>query len=449
MPNKFLTTTAWVLEPKTLEIVDQIISARLTGEVRDLEQIELALGRPMKNERPEKPYEVFDGVAVIQMIGVMGKRFDMFSAISGGVSTQRLQATLEDALTDPEILAVVMQIDSPGGTVDGTAELCDWLMENKGLKPVHAYVDGQGCSGAYWLASCCDRITAFRTAQVGSISAVTCHYDRSGADSKAGIKRTFISSGEYKRMANDAEPLNEKGTAYLQGFIDRYHAMFIEAVAEGRGISPEDVQAKFGNGQVHLAAEALAIGMIDGIGTLPETIKAARDAAMEEEPMNREEFAAKHPELHAELMAEAQTKARAELADQVKTEGDAMIAAEQTRLFGLYGKLHGVEAGASFAKLAGSGMTVAQLEGLEACGFGMKGGGEQPGKEKGLKEKILDSLEKNSTELQAGGGGAPADFMAAVDAEVEKSRCTRIEAMKKVARTHPELHEAYKKGLAS
>lgn len=164
--------------------------------------------------------------------------------------------------------------------------------------------------------------------------------------------------------------------------------------------------------------------------------------------MTKEEFAVKHPELHAQLVAEALATARVEVTAATKVEMKTAVEGEQTRLFGLYGKLHGAEAEAAFVKLAGSGMTVAQLEGLEACGFGMTAdGGKPPGKKDGLKEKILEGLEKNSEGLKAGAGGEPTDFMAAVDAEVEKSRCTRIEAMKRVARANPELHEAYKKGL--
>jgi len=441
MPNKFLTTIAWVLESETLKIVDEVISARLTGQVRDLSAFDFFSDKepPPPSARP---YRVEDGVAVIEMFGVMGKRMNMFSAISGGVSTQRVQTLLEDALTDPEIVAVVLHIDSPGGTVDGTADLGDWMLDNKGMKPLHAFIDGQGCSGALWIAACCDAISATRTAQVGSLSAVVCHYDRSVADAKAGIKRTFITSGEYKRAASDAEPLDEKGAAYLQGFIDRYHAMFIEAVAVGRDMSPEEVQAKFGDGRIHLAAEAVKIGMIDGIGTLPETIKAARAAAMED-TMNREEFKAKYPELHAELVAEAETAAKAELAASVAAEGDALITAERSRIFGLYGKLHGAKAGASFEKLAAAGMTAEQIAQLEACGFGLAKNEGAKAEGDTLKKEILAALQENTPAVSAGAGGAALDFMGAVDAEVEKSRCTRTQAMIKVAKTNPELHAAY------
>ncbi len=287
MPSRFLQTTAWVLEKETLKVVDDIISARLVGRLSDMALVNTNSTEEYTNKERHKPYEVVDGVAVISMNGVIGKRMGMFDAMSGGVSTQRIQLQIEDALTDPAILAVVMSIDSPGGTVDGTAELADWMLANRGVKPVHAYVDGTMASGAYWFGSVCDRITAYRTARIGSVSAVICHYDRSQADVKAGIKRTFITSGEYKRIANDAEPLSEKGEAYLQDSTDRYHAMFVEGVAAGRGLTPEEVQEKFGNAKVHLAAEALEIGMIDAIGSLAETINAARAAAQEEGVMTK------------------------------------------------------------------------------------------------------------------------------------------------------------------
>lgn len=446
MPNKkYLQTTAWVLEPKTLEIVDDIISARLEGRTRDLAAIEAASGVELNNREKNRPYQVVDGIAVIFMNGVMGKRMGMFDNMSGGVSTQRIQMQVEDALTDPAIEAVVLSVDSPGGTVDGTAELGDFLAANRGTKPIHSYADGLMASGGYWIGSVTDRITAYRTAQIGSVSAVMCHYDRSGADKKEGLKRTFITSGEYKRIANDAEPLSEKAESYLQDKIDRYHAMFIEAVADGRGLEPEEIQKKFGDGQVHIADAALEIGMIDAIGSLAETIDAARAAAREDSSMNRAELQEKFPELHAELIKEGQDVAQVEFEDVVKAQVDTAVAAEQERMFGLYGKLHGAEAQDGFEKLANAGMDVSQIEALEACGFGKRKAAALAGDE-GLKREILENLEndKGAGDLESGGvGDGATDFMAAVDAMVTDKGITRIQAMKKVAADNPELHEAY------
>ena len=450
MPNRFLTTTAWVLERKTLEIVDQVITARLSGEVRDLSEFEFAAQDRAKNLQDEKPYQVIDGVAVISMIGLIGKRFNLFSEWSGGVSTERMQVLLEDALTDPSIAAIVVKVDSPGGTVDGTFELCDWMLANRGVKPVNVYIDGQCCSGAYAFAACCDRIYGFRTAQVGSVSAVCCHYDRSGADAKAGIKRTFIVSGEYKRMASDAAPLDEKGEEYLQGFIQRYHNMFVELAADGRRTTPEEVQARFGNGRVHLAAEALAIGMIDGIMTLPETIDAARNAAMEEEAMTKEEFKAKYPGLHAELIAEGRAEEAGSIDAVLAERTTAAVGVENERLFGLYARLHGDEAEASFQKLAVSGMTAEQMDALAACGFAAKGETAADlgsAAEAAEKKRLLEAIEQTGQDdLKAGGtGGGPADFMAAVEAHIQASggKLSKGQAVQAMAKQHPDLHKEY------
>lgn len=453
MPNNakhsFLMHTAWVLEPDTLAIVDDIITARLEGRTRDLVAIEAAHGTALENRANSKPYAVVDGVAVISVNGVMGKRMGMFSEMSGGVSTQRIQMQVEDALTDPAIEAVVLSIDSPGGTVDGTAELGDFLLANRGIKPVHAYADGLMASGGYWLGACCERITAYRTTQVGSVSVVLCHYDRSKQDEKAGVKRTFITSGEYKRMANDAEPLNEKGEAYLQQSVDRYHSMFIEAVAAGRGQSPESIQEKIGDGRVHIADAALEIGMIDAIGSLAETINAARAAAQEDFSMNKAELKEKFPELHAELIAEGQEQARAEIADQVQGQADVAVSAEQDRILGLYGRVHGEAAGEGFGRLVASGLGAEQVDALQACGFSKVPAAGTATGDGDLKGKILDALEGGDQggNLANGGqdGDAP-DFMAAVDAVVKEKGITRIAAMKLVAEKNPELHAAYLTG---
>lgn len=455
MPNNFLTTTSWVVEPKTLEVIDQVLSAHLSGEARDQGEIQAAIAKVQEQRgapgpsSPPRAYQVEDGVAIIPLIGVMGKRFNLFSAISGGVSTEILQDMIEDALTDPEVEAVVLKVDSPGGTVDGTAELGDYLLRNRGIKPLYAQVDGMCCSGALWVASACDRIYAYRTGQVGSLSAVTCHYDRSGADAKAGITRTFIVSGEYKRITADHQPLSGAGRDYLQGFIDRYHAMFVEAVAAGRGMTPEEVQARFGDGRIHLAGEALAIGMIDAIGDLPATINAARLAAREEGEMNKDEFQAKHPELYQQVLAEAEK----DMAEQVTAAAAAALAKggeeERARLCGLYSKIHGEPSGAAFAQVAASGLTAEQLSGLETVGltFGKK---EIAAKDD-TKGKILEALVNggDGQQVTAGAQGEPPDFLAAVDAYIVEKRVTKVEAIKAVARLQPKLHEEYKnKGRA-
>jgi signal peptide peptidase SppA len=446
MPSEFLRSTAWVLEKSTLKIVDEILMARFSGQERDLAAIEASLGRPLVNERSDKPYEVVDGVAVISMIGLMGKRMNMMSRMSGGVSTELMQEAVEDALTDPRVIAVVVKADTPGGSVDGVFELADWQLENRGIKPVLTYVDGMLASGGYLYGAVTDQIWAFRTAQVGSVSVVRCHYDRSGADEKAGVKRTFITSGEYKRLASDAAPLDKKGKDYLQDSVDRYHAMFIEMAAVGRGITPELAQEKFGDGKVHLAAQALEIGMIDHIGTLAETIDAARAAALEgQNNMNKTELKEKFPEVYAEIMADGQAAALVEFEGQVQVQGDALVTAEQARLTGLYAAVHGEVAGKSFSTLVESGLNATQMTALEGMGYAPKVAAAPAVVVDPTKAQILANLEDgDNTSLAAGGlVDGPADYMAAVDDYAAQHGTSKTAAMKAVNKKYPALRKAY------
>jgi signal peptide peptidase SppA len=445
MPNSFLTATIWVIEKSYLDIVDEVIRAKLEGRKRDLDEIEAAGGKRLHNERPDKPYEVYDGVAVIRAIGVIGKRMNLFSRYSGGVSTEFLQLLLEDALTDPAISAVVLAIDSPGGTVDGTVELADWMLANRGIKPVYGYVDGTMASGALWIGSACDKIYGYRSTQGGSMGVVMCHYDRSGQDEKAGVKRTFITSGEYKRIANDAEPLSEQGKDYLQEKVDYFHSMFVEAVAAGRGLEPEEVQERFGNSRMFVAEEAKKIGMIDAIGSLAETIDAARAAAQEEGQMNKAEILVKFPVAAAEIMEDGRLQALADFEGRVAEQGDALVASEQERLIGLYGSLHGEEKQEAYKKLVDMGVTAEQLGVLGELGFSSAGESKEKGGENSAEAKILAALEKGDAGVEPNGSqGGPTDFMAAVEAHMQEHSCGKTEAMKAISKKYPELHQAYR-----
>jgi len=211
MRNDLLLTTTWAVTPHMMQVIDGVLTAKLQGERIDLDAIEAAIGRPLDNARDEKPYDMVDGVAVISLSGIMGKRMNMFSQISGGTSTELVGNAIRTAIDDPAVIALVLSVDSPGGTVDGTAELADLILSARAEKPVYAYADGMMASAAYWVGSAAEKIFSYRTAEIGSVSVVICHYDRSRADADAGIKRTFITSGKYKRMANDAEPLSGEG----------------------------------------------------------------------------------------------------------------------------------------------------------------------------------------------------------------------------------------------
>jgi ClpP class serine protease len=192
----------WAITPeKHIEMRD-IYLAHLRGEKADLAAIEAALGKPLDNKRDG--YKVQGGVAIIPVEGVISKKMNLFSRISGGTSSQALQKDLGDVAADPMVHSIVLLIDSPGGEVDGTQQAADMVraIRDGGKKPIVAVADGLMASAGYWIGSAASKvyITGDTTA-VGSIGIVATHTDYSKAEEQRGIKVTEITAGKYKRIA--------------------------------------------------------------------------------------------------------------------------------------------------------------------------------------------------------------------------------------------------------
>lgn len=264
--------------------------ARLDGKVPDF----IVEGRsPGSNGlRAEEAYEVLDGVAVIPVFGIIDKRVNVLMDYSGGTSTQILKHNIQTALNDDQVRGIVLQVDSPGGGVDGVKELADFIFENRRKKPVIAYADGMAASAAYWIASAASEIVASETTMVGSIGESLTHSDRSGRDAQAGVVRTEVFSGRFKRVATDSRPLSQEGASYLQELVDRYYEIFVTAIVLQRGMSAEQVAGT--EAREFLARQALEAKLVDRVGTLENALQLARGeipprrpAAGEEKPMAR------------------------------------------------------------------------------------------------------------------------------------------------------------------
>jgi len=220
-----------------------------------------------------KGYDVINGVAVIDITGVLTKGLTFFSFLFGGSSMQQIAAAYLTAIADPQVNSVLLAIDSPGGTVDGTQDLANIIYSGKKGKPVFAYSDGMVCSAAYWIASAADKIfISGDTIQVGSIGVVAAHVDISKADEMEGEKYTEITAGKYKRIAGNHTPLQNDGRQYLQESVDYIYSVFIENVARNRNVSERQALA-MADGKVFLGQQAVDIGLVDGIANFDEVIQ--------------------------------------------------------------------------------------------------------------------------------------------------------------------------------
>src|SRR4051812_3844458 len=112
-----IINSPWAIEPAKLEEILHIYGVHTRGEKIDLKALELKLGRPLNNEH--KAYEVFDGVAVLPIEGVLSPKMNMFTQISGGTSTQMLSRDIAAALNDSAVHSLILAVDSPGGAVQG------------------------------------------------------------------------------------------------------------------------------------------------------------------------------------------------------------------------------------------------------------------------------------------------------------------------------------------
>lgn len=266
-----VVTAPWAVMPQTLDEIRNVYDAHVRGERIDVAAIEARLGRPLNNE--QKPYQIINGVAVIPAMGVLAKRANMFQSVSGGTSTQVIGNMVDQAAVDPSVKAIVLDIDSPGGAVDGVQQLADKVRSVRGKKPIVTVADGQIASGGYWFGSAADEVyIADRTTVVGSIGVVYTHTDTSKQDEARGVKRTEITAGKYKRIAGQHEPLSEEGRATIQAQADHLYSVFVHDVAENRKVPVDQVLSDMADGRVFVGQQAIDAGLVDGVATLDETI---------------------------------------------------------------------------------------------------------------------------------------------------------------------------------
>ncbi|WP_299066968.1 S49 family peptidase, partial [Accumulibacter sp.] len=249
----------WAIhEPNLLEI--QAIAARLAGGDADIAALETKLGRPLDNSRA---VTMRGDTALIPVVGPIFRYANLFSKVSGATSLAVLATDFASAESNPKVKQIVLVIDSPGGQASGIAEFAQTI--RAATKPVIAYIDNTAASAAYWLASAAGLIVMAKTAMVGSIGAVV----TIGARKTDGQVEIISSQSPHKR----ADVTTDSGRAQIQVLIDGLAQVFVEDVAAYRHVSVDTVLRRFGGGGMKLAAEAVALGMADRVGTI-ETLLA-------------------------------------------------------------------------------------------------------------------------------------------------------------------------------
>jgi capsid assembly protease len=291
----YVLRTPWAILPEKMAVLLEVLAYHEAGGTLTPEEIGERLGTRDPSPQPS-PLTRGEGaviaaagttagaqgtaIAVLPLYGVIAQRANLMTESSGGTSIERFTGAFRQAMADPRIGAVVLDVDSPGGAVNGVEELADEMFRARGSKPVVAVANTLAASAAYWIATAADEIVVTPSGEVGAIGVFAVHEDFSAALEAEGIKVSLISAGKYKIEGNPYEPLGDEARAALQERVDDYYGMFVDAVGRARGVAAKDVREGFGEGRLLGARQAVELGMADRIGTLDDTLdRVARQVA--------------------------------------------------------------------------------------------------------------------------------------------------------------------------
>jgi len=406
-------SSKWAAEPMFLEsFIRRISELKVTESIA---AIDVAV-------KP-RSYSVVGGRAVINISGVLLKTVPGWLRFWGIEATgyDEIQAQVGQALADSSIQGIHLQVSSPGGMVDGLVDTADAIFDARSSIKVTATVEDLGASAAYWLTSQAETIEANRTTEVGSIGVYTVYLDSTKRAEALGFKVVLIKSGEHKGMGYPGVEITDEQIAAVQSNIDAIAEQFVNSVARGRSMDAGDI-GKLATGRLWIAAEAKKLGLIDRVtkaaqSSSSNTVQSKGENQMDQNTNETAQAALDKKAAEQDIKA-AKLAEREHLVKLQEAFPDDLAFA-----VGAFNKGLSVEqAKADYCDVlreklktqaAARGTQSVQAEGAEAIGTG---------------------------DTDDAGSG---DFLAEARELAETKKISVTAAMKKLARTRPDLHRAF------
>jgi signal peptide peptidase SppA len=245
----------WLIHPDALKAMAEVLRSH---QGRDAS---------LPSHNSEQPLlSVEQGVGTISIHGPIMRKPGVYSRVLlGATDSDEIGSAIEEAADRPDIKAVFLDIDSPGGTVQGTPELASAVSALNDRKPVYAFSSGSMCSAAYWIASQARAIYATPSARVGSIGVVQAVLDESQALANQGLKVEVFSVGKYKAMGVPGLPLSDEQRSLISSNLAEIASDFHAAVlARGRAIPAEALEGQSFSGRQ--AQRHNLAGLVSGRG---------------------------------------------------------------------------------------------------------------------------------------------------------------------------------------
>jgi len=241
-------------------------------------------------------FTLFPGQGPLQetQVGGTGTAKVLLIEVSGMISSQekeglipapsllaRIKEQLTKATQDDEVKAVVLRINSPGGTVMASDIIHHEIKAFKASKkiPVIASIMDLGTSGGYYIAAAADTVMAHPSSVTGSIGVIMLTVNARGLLEKVGIEATAVTSGPRKDMGSPFRVMTSEERAIFQGLIDSFYQQFLTVVQEGRPHLQMDQIKKLADGRIYTGEQAKAAGLVDDLGYLEDAVEAAKKKA--------------------------------------------------------------------------------------------------------------------------------------------------------------------------
>ena len=225
------------------------------------------------------PFERTDQVAVIHVDGVIVGGRGQAGLFGDGGGTDAIIRQIQSARDDAEVRAVVIRINSPGGSAPASQEVGEELKKLRASgKVVVASMGDIAASGGYWIAALCDKIYANPGTITGSIGVYIPYANWQELFKKVGVSGEKIKSGPHKDMLSPERPMTDKERAIVQEMVDDLYEQFVAVVAEGRKMDPAKVR-QLADGRIYTGRQARTLGLVDEMGTMEDAVRAAAKTA--------------------------------------------------------------------------------------------------------------------------------------------------------------------------
>lgn len=219
-------------------------------------------------------------IAVISLNGTVGAEAGNVWEGGSGISTEIVTSALKQAADDEIVKAVILRINSPGGSAVVSDEIFESIRQFKADygKPVVASLGDTAASGGYYIAAAADKIVANPSTMTGSIGVIMQTYNASGLLDKVGVKSETIQSGAMKDIGSVSRSMTDSERAVLQSVVDGAYQQFVDRVVEGRGLERSKV-LELADGRVYVGSQAKANGLVDELGNLETAVGVAKRLA--------------------------------------------------------------------------------------------------------------------------------------------------------------------------